>query len=152
MTLSRRWTRDLTPMRRLMNRFFDEDLPRFEGWPLTAITTPDIPLDILDRDDELVVKASLPGLKPADLHVEVDDDSLRIWGEVKEEHQQEEGNYYLREHRYGRIERMTSLLVVIEPRALALAAAVAIVAACGGALYPAACAARRDPVEAMAHE
>lgn len=114
MTLSRRWTRDLTPMRRLMNRFFDEDLPRFEGWPLTAITTPDIPLDILDRDDELVVKASLPGLKPADLHVEVDDDSLRIWGEVKEEHQQEEGNYYLREHRYGRIERMTSLPVPVE--------------------------------------
>ena len=39
------------------------------------------PLDIYEEGENLVVKASIPGLKPEDLKVEVRDDILTIYGE-----------------------------------------------------------------------
>ena len=37
------------------------------------------------------------------------DDRLHIWGEAKEDKERKDEAYYLREHRYGRVERMVTL-------------------------------------------
>jgi HSP20 family protein len=93
-------------MRDALDRFFDESMFRPSWW---GMETRAIPLDVIEEDKNIIVKASIPGIKPSDLHVEVDEDSLRIWGEMKEETERKDEAYYLREHRYGRLERSTLL-------------------------------------------
>lgn len=110
MALSRRLpATDILSMRDMFDRFFDDNFYRMTPWENSAFTTRNIPLDISEKDDQVLVKASIPGIKPEELHVEVDDEVLRIWGDVKDETEQKEEDYYLREHHYGRIERMASL-------------------------------------------
>jgi HSP20 family protein len=87
----------------LLDRFFEEPLVPRMDWPEHVLEG--IPLDVVEEDDTLVVRAAVPGLKREDLHVDVRGDELRIWGERKEETEHEEEDTYLREHRYGRIER-----------------------------------------------
>ena len=41
-----------------------------------------IPLDIVDKGDELVVSASVPGIDPTDIKVNIDDGVLTIWAET----------------------------------------------------------------------
>lgn len=109
MTLLRRSpTRDMVNLRDTLDRFFDE---RFFMPTLSTevFEARDIPLDIITEGNDVKVKASLPGIKPQDLHVEVVDDKLHIWGEAKEEKERTETDYYLRERRYGRVERMVTL-------------------------------------------
>jgi HSP20 family protein len=111
MTLLRRSpTRDIVNLRDNLDRFFDE---RFFTPILSPLWETDtmgaIPLDIIEEGNDIRVKASVPGIKPQDLHVEVVDDQLHIWGEVKQDKEREDKDYYMREHRYGRIERMVTL-------------------------------------------
>jgi HSP20 family protein len=99
-TLPPRRPRDLPA---LLDRFLEEPLVPRMDWPEHVLEG--IPLDVVEEDDTLVVRASVPGLKREDLHVDVRGDELRIWGERKEETEHDEEDTYLREHRYGRIER-----------------------------------------------
>jgi HSP20 family protein len=108
--LARRTPRtDFLTLRDAMDRFFDESLLRPTWWSMETLSTREIPLDIFEEGDNVVVKASVPGIKPENLHIEVDDDGLRIWGEVKEEKEHKDEAYYMREHRYGRLERSALL-------------------------------------------
>jgi HSP20 family protein len=90
----------------------DEMLERFErmfGTPLrrTLVETRGwLPvLDMVDRKDEIVVRAELPGIKKEDLHVSVTGDTLTIEGERKMEEAVEEEDYYCCERSYGRFYR-----------------------------------------------
>lgn len=107
--IRRRTPRDMVRMSDLMESFFNE--PMRSAWPKDVLRASfeDIPLDILEQDDALIVKASVPGIKPDDLHVEVEADRLRIWGESREDKERKDEDYYLREHRYGRVERIVTL-------------------------------------------
>ena len=113
--IRRRPTRDIIRMNDLMESFFNE--PMRSVWPtgtLGTAFTEDIPLDILEQDNALIVKASVPGIKPEDLHVEVEAERLRIWGESREDKERKDEDYYLREHRYGRVERVTTLPYTVD--------------------------------------
>lgn len=102
--------RDMMHLRDTLDRFFDE---RFFISPWEMEDT-GIRMDVLEEGHDIHVKASLPGVKPEDLHVEVEDDRLHIWGESKEEKERKEEDYYLREHRYGRLDRMIRLPAVVD--------------------------------------
>jgi HSP20 family protein len=109
MTLLRRSpTRDIVNIRDTLDRFFDERffMPTFAE---DIFENKDIPLDILTEGNDIKVKASLPGMKSQDVHVEVMDDRLHIWGETKEDKEHKDNDYYLREHRYGRVECVVTL-------------------------------------------
>jgi HSP20 family protein len=106
MTLLRRSpTREMVTLRDSLDRFFDE---RFFTPMFREIdgANGSIPLDIVEEGNDLKVKAAVPGITAQNLHVEVVDDKLHIWGEAKERNDE---TYYLREHRYGRVERMVTL-------------------------------------------
>ncbi len=108
MTLLRRSpTREMVTLRDSLDRFFDE---RFFT-PMFGVENMNesIPLDIIEEGNDLKVKASMPGVQPQNLHVEVVDDRLHIWAEAKEDKDHKEEAYHLREHRYGRVERMVTL-------------------------------------------
>jgi HSP20 family protein len=105
--LRRSPTREMVTLRDSLDRFFDERFftPMFG----TETTNETIPLDIVEEGGDLKVKASVPGVQPQNLHVEVVDDRLHIWGEAKEDKERKDEAYYLREHRYGRVERTVTL-------------------------------------------
>jgi HSP20 family protein len=94
---------------RFFDRFFDEELMRPRISELEPFSARGIPLDVYEEGDVLKVKATIPGIRPEDLHVEVTDELLHIWGEAKEEKERKEEAYFLHEHRYGRVERSATL-------------------------------------------
>ena len=61
------------------------------------------------RLDEIIVKASVPGIKPDDLDITLTGDQLTIKGETKSEEQFEEGSYIRKERRFGSFQRTLSL-------------------------------------------
>lgn len=58
--------------------------------------------DIVTRDNDIIVKMELPGLDPEkDLDIKVEGDTLVVSGRRNEEREVKEGEYQLRERRYG---------------------------------------------------
>lgn len=68
-----------------------------------------IPLDIVQHGDTVVVHAALPGVRPADVSVTVEDGVLTIRGETREEHPEKDASYLLRERRAGTFVRSIHL-------------------------------------------
>ncbi|WP_051195783.1 Hsp20/alpha crystallin family protein [Meiothermus rufus] len=95
--------RELENMRKEIERLFDESLFRRALPSDREVAT--MPLDIYEEGNNLVVKASIPGIRPEDIKVELRGDVLRIYGESKAQEEKKERNYHLREHRYNRFER-----------------------------------------------
>ncbi len=104
-----RWDpfREMMGLRRAMDRLFDDALVSSSGeWQPVAWN---LALDVIENEHEYIVKASVPGLKPEDLDITYDNKVLVIKGEVKEERETEEGDYHLRERRYGTFSRSLTL-------------------------------------------
>ena len=89
-------------MDRLFNDAFTPSLGATGGWQAPAV-------DLYQTEDEVVVKASLPGLKSDDVQISVTGDTLSIKGEFKQEKEKKERAYHLREQRYGMFERTFAL-------------------------------------------
>lgn len=68
-----------------------------------------MPLDVIEKDDEYLVKASLPGIKPEDLDITYQSNTLSIQGETTEEEKHEDARYHLQERRFGRFSRSVTL-------------------------------------------
>jgi HSP20 family protein len=68
-----------------------------------------IPLDVVQEGDNIVVKASVPGVNPEDIDVSIENDVLTIKGHTKEEREHQEGNYLMREQRSGSFYRALRL-------------------------------------------
>jgi HSP20 family protein len=73
------------------------------------------PIEVLERDDKLVVRAELPGLSKDDVKVEVTDDLLTIAGERREEREETRDGYRHSERRYGRFSRSVPLPEGVSP-------------------------------------
>jgi HSP20 family protein len=69
--------------------------------------TPEI--EVLHRNNELIVRADLPGLSRDDVKVDVTDDGITIQGERKREHEEEHEGVYRSERSYGSFCRMIPL-------------------------------------------
>jgi len=105
-----RWepSRELATLRDLINRVFEETWARFGRLP-TAFELLGPPIDLSETDNEVVVRAAVPGLKPEDLEIAIDDSLLTIRGETREEKKEEGAKYHYRELRWGRFERSVRL-------------------------------------------
>ena len=71
-------------------------------------------IDLYQTDEEVVVKAALPGLKADDVQITVTNDLLTLRGEFKWENGHENATYHIREQRYGSFERSISLPVDVQ--------------------------------------
>jgi HSP20 family protein len=103
-----RWepAREMMTLREAMDRLFDDAFTRpfslREGWSAPAI-------DMYQTDDEIVVKAALPGIKPDEVQINVIGEVLHIKGEVKNEEEKNEKAWHIREQRWGAFERSVAL-------------------------------------------
>ena len=66
-------------------------------------------IDMYMKGDEVIVKASLPGLKVEDVDVTISDDVLTIKGESKAEEEVAREDYLYQERRYGTFTRTLAL-------------------------------------------
>lgn len=105
----RRPSRELGTFQDLFDTLFENGPSRRAMMPWSGFGAESLPVDVYEEGDDVMVKASVPGIDPEDLHVEAHDDTLRIWGESKSEEERDENDYYVRERRYGRVERNVTL-------------------------------------------
>lgn len=103
-----------------MERFFDTFFKR--GWlsplhwerpslgELTAPFEGKVPhVDVIDRDNEILVRAELPGVDKKNLQVSTTGDSVTIKGTTRHEEKQETGEYYRCEISAGSYVRTVAL-------------------------------------------
>jgi HSP20 family protein len=81
------------------------------GMPFEGMTPS---VDVIDRDDEVVVRAELPGVDKKDLEVTLSEDALTIKGSTRAEKEQEKGDYYRREVSSGSFSRSIHLPTAVE--------------------------------------
>lgn len=108
-----------------MDRWFEHAFPRdwmhpFRmGWlsrsELPAPFAGRMPkVDVIDRDEEVVVRAEVPGVEKDDLEVSVSDNTVTIKGETKHEQKEEKGNYFRSEISRGSFTRTVTLPGVVD--------------------------------------
>ena len=66
-------------------------------------------IDVSESDEEIVVKAEVPGVNPEDIDISVDDNNLVISGEKRQESEEKDRNYYRVERSYGSFRRSLPL-------------------------------------------
>ncbi len=66
-------------------------------------------VDVIERDEEVLVRAELPGVDKKDLEVSLSDNALTIKGSTKTEEKEERGDYYRREVSSGTFSRTVRL-------------------------------------------
>jgi len=118
-----RWepVRETMTLRDAMDRLFDDAFTRpfslmrdgGANWSSPAI-------DMYQTDNEVVVKAAVPGFKADEVQINVTGDVLTIKGESKHEEEKKDRSWQIREHRWGAFERSITLPTgVISDRATA---------------------------------
>ena len=88
-----------------LDHMFDEPWTLFR-WPSAANASSDAPIwapkvDVVTKDNKLVTRVDLPGMKKEDVLVEVEDGFLTLSGERKKETKEEKDNVYREEREYG---------------------------------------------------
>ncbi len=71
-------------------------------------------VDVVERDDEVVVKAELPGVDKKDLDVSVTENSVTIKGSTSHEEKEEKGDYYRCEISRGAYARTVGLPAYVD--------------------------------------
>jgi HSP20 family protein len=116
MTLVRRSSPfgELMTLRQAMDRLFDDDA-RPSRWLSGGLDGPALPLDVTTDADHLTIEAALPGIKPEDVDITVENGTVTISGRTAEERKAEEGSYVLQEIRRGSFSRSVALPTGLEP-------------------------------------
>jgi HSP20 family protein len=110
-----RWEpgRAIPSLRRELDRLFEEFEDFVEGGPRLPWGASRGPaMEVADTPDAVVVKALIPGVPKEDVHVDVADQTLTLYGELKEGEKKE--HYYRQEIRYGTFERTIPLPVDVQ--------------------------------------
>jgi HSP20 family protein len=102
-----RWEpmREMMTLREAMDHLFDDAFTRplsVNNWGMPAI-------DMYQTDDNVVVKAALPGFKTADVQISITGDVLTLKGEFRQNGDVKDATYHIKEQRYGTFERSLSL-------------------------------------------
>jgi HSP20 family protein len=130
-TVARRDPADFGSPFRMLDRFADEmdrifdDFGFGRGWMTpraggswlrtpwrssgTEVQTWAPQVEVFHRNNELVIRADLPGLTKDDVKVDINDDNLIIQGERKREHEEEREGVFRSERSYGSFYRAIPL-------------------------------------------
>src|SRR3954470_11379626 len=107
---------ELLSLRSAMDRLFEDSFVRRPlGVGFDAATA--FPMDVTRTSDALVIEAALPGIKPDDVEITVEDGTLSIRGESRDERRDggADGEPLLTEIRRGSVFRTLTLPTGLEP-------------------------------------
>lgn len=111
-------TRFRSEMDRLFERFFREPFwaggeiaPERRGWSFGWAPS----IDVTESEKEVLVRAEVPGVDLEDFDLQITGDVLTLSGEKKESTEEEEGDYYYAERRFGSFRRQIRLPTSVNP-------------------------------------
>jgi HSP20 family protein len=111
----------LEDMERALERLFPRGWPRpwrgeWPSWADLASLAGKVPrVNVIDRENEVVLQAEVPGMNKEDLEVSVSDNSVTIRGEIKRA-EEETGEYYYREIGSGAFSRTIGLPAAVDSK------------------------------------
>jgi HSP20 family protein len=111
-----RWDpyRDTLSLRDAMDRLLQESFVR-PAWGRRGIEGGTVALDVRENENEYTVEASLPGVKPEGVQIQVMGDTVTISGETRQEREQRRGeNVLMRERQVGSFSRSLTLPMPID--------------------------------------
>lgn len=85
--------------------FWSEFSESFDVWPK---------VDILDRDDRLLIRAEMPGIRKDDLEITIAGDRLTLEAKREFDEKEEKDNFFHSEIGYGRVYRIVHLPVEVK--------------------------------------
>jgi HSP20 family protein len=88
-------------MNNMLDNFFGHEAFYGMGW------SPNI--DIAENDNDIIIKAEIPGIDPKDIDISIEGDTLTIKGEKKEEKEHKGKHYHRVERSYGSFTRAIDL-------------------------------------------
>jgi HSP20 family protein len=100
---------ELGELRSRFDRMFEElvDSRRREWMPA---------IDVVRDNGNLVVRADVPGIKPEEVKIEVEDDILTVSGTHEERREEKDKHFLRRERRYGSFSRSMALPPGVEAK------------------------------------
>ena len=107
-----RWEpgREMMTLREAMDRLFDDAFTRpFSLTREGGSNWSSLAIDMYQTDNDVVVKAAMPGIKADEVQINITGDILTIKGETKHEEEKKEKAWHMREHRWGAFERSVML-------------------------------------------
>src|SRR5215210_4340507 len=99
----------MVTLRDAINRLFEESVVSPGTAQSARLGGMGIPVDLRETEDQYVIEAVLPGLKPDDIDISVQGNQVTIQGETKQAEEQQGAQYRLRERRFGRFQRTLTL-------------------------------------------
>src|SRR5687767_1526504 len=115
-----RWepAREIMTLREAMDHLFNDSFTRpfsqmrdrdgGANWSTPAI-------DMFQTEDDVVVRAAVPGFKADEVQINVTGDILTLKGELKQEEERKEKSWQIREHHWGAFERSITLPTGVVP-------------------------------------
>ena len=100
---------EMMSLRQAMDRLFQDAWVRPGVGEAQGTTTGTVPLDIYETSDDLVVTATLPGLRPEDIDITIQGDVLRIQGESTHDEPVKDEQFHRRERHERRFYREVAL-------------------------------------------
>jgi HSP20 family protein len=106
-----RWdpVREMVSLRDVMDRLMGESFIHPWHSPGMFFGGEALVLDMHETDSEVVVEATVPGVEPEEVDVQVTGNILTIKGERKEQEERKEASYIYREQRFGNFCRSVTL-------------------------------------------
>jgi HSP20 family protein len=117
-----RWdpARELDALQGDMNRLFDSFFGHREGASANGYASrrwiP--PMDLVETEDHLVLRADLPGVDEKDIEIEVKDAVLTVSGERKSQHEDKREGFHRVERSFGRFSRALELPKGVDPQSV----------------------------------
>ena len=106
---------EMVSLRSAMDRLFEDSFVSPLGWrTLNGSESVNPPIDVHETGDELVVSASLPGMKADDVDITITGQTLSLRGEFKADEEVQRDQYLYRERRFGSFSRTVQLPVRVQ--------------------------------------
>lgn len=101
---------EINSLHRQMNRLLDE----ITGWDDMPSAHVKPAVELLDNNDNLILKVLVPGIDKKDLDISVTRDTVRVSGEYRRQDESKDNGYYISEFNYGKFERVINLPLPIK--------------------------------------
>ena len=102
--------REMITLREAMDRLFNDAFT-----PSSFAGSLQVPaVDLYQTENDVVIKASVPGMKADEVQINLTGDVLTLKGEVKHEEERKEKAWHIREQRFGSFERSVALPTAVK--------------------------------------
>ena len=107
---------EMVSLRSAMDRLFEDSFVSPMTWRTIGGNGEGVPapIDVHETGEDIVVTASLPGVRPDDVEITMTGQSLTLRGEVKADEEIQRDQYLYRERRYGSFNRSIQLPVRVQ--------------------------------------